>query len=212
MGDGSTDDSAALAALVTTLSSGGIIYFPPNYTFRIGANVNIPLKVTMWFAPGTNLTIDGGVTLTIAGGVISPMTSIFSGSGYVVYATGANRTLKVAVLSSGSPVNEVNYLPMPGDSPITITLPSFSTVKRIKLVFAEDHPVNGNSTTWTVSNFVSTATYISFSVADSAPSTVYEFDAELQLTHVTGSSKAITLRVAGTDTIRYQGWVEVEYL
>jgi hypothetical protein len=68
----------------TTLSAGGVIFFPSGYTFRISSNITFPSNVTLCFAKGSKLTVDTGVTVTIQGSVDAvPETIIFTGLGTV---------------------------------------------------------------------------------------------------------------------------------
>lgn len=83
IGNGIADDSAAVSTLAnTTLSAGGIIYFPVG-TYRISANISIPAGVSLWFSNRAMLSVDSGKTVTINGRIQASTSQIFSGSGTI---------------------------------------------------------------------------------------------------------------------------------
>jgi len=84
-GDGSTDDSANLAAALSSITTpGGTLVFPPstgNYKIGSGATVTVPSNVQLSFKQGAVLQASG-VTVTINGGIVaSPTQQIFAYSG-----------------------------------------------------------------------------------------------------------------------------------
>jgi Pectate lyase superfamily protein len=86
VGDGTTNDRAALNTLANTTmqSGGGIIYFPTGYTFRVSSALTFPSNVTLWFAQGAKITVDTGVTVTVQGPVDAvPGVIVFTGIGTV---------------------------------------------------------------------------------------------------------------------------------
>ncbi len=85
VGNGTADDRAALNTLAnTTLSGGGVIFFPSGYTFRISSALTFPSNVTLLFGQGAKLSVDTGITVTIAGPVNAvPGSILFTGIGTV---------------------------------------------------------------------------------------------------------------------------------
>lgn len=213
VGNGTSDDRNALNTLAnTTLQpNGGMIYFAAPYTYRISSNLTFPANVALLFAPGSVITIDSGVVLTILGTVFAPLSQIFIGVGLVVYGNGATRNPKNSRIASAVSVAPDSYLIKPGDADVSIVVPSFSTVRSIRLVIAEDHPINGLTTTYAIKNSDGTKTYISQAITDGDTAMTNEVDTELTLPHVTGVDKTVLLNATGTDTTRFKGWVEVEH-
>ena len=85
VGNGSTDDSAALIAAAA--SGAGIIYFPPNCICKVSNNVTFPKTQTLKFAPGAQLLVDAGKTVFIQGQHKSTIDAradqfLFNGDGY----------------------------------------------------------------------------------------------------------------------------------
>src|SRR5690348_13795880 len=66
IGDGSTDDRAALNTLLnsTIPSSGGEVVFPQG-TYRVGSALTIPANVTLRFAPGARILPTDGAAISI---------------------------------------------------------------------------------------------------------------------------------------------------
>lgn len=95
VGNGITDDSAALNTLANTTlqSGGGIIYFPAPYTFRISNNLTFPSNVTLMVAEGATISIDTGKTVTVNGAIIADDIDFFTGLGDFEYGPLSSRTL-----------------------------------------------------------------------------------------------------------------------
>lgn len=96
IGDGTTDERGAIAALLTLLGSGQYeMFFPGGYTYKIGSNLTIPRNATLRMGNGAKLLIPDGVTLTLSGGDLrAGRTQVFqcTGTGKVV-GTIANDTI-----------------------------------------------------------------------------------------------------------------------
>lgn len=82
VGDGTTDDYAALNALLTTIGSASAT-IAITKVFRIATNITIPSNVTLWFLKGGQLKPDSSKTVTINGAVAAGVWQIFSGSGSI---------------------------------------------------------------------------------------------------------------------------------
>ena len=83
-GDGTTDDSTAIAAARDSLTNGGILYFPPcTSSYRITTNLTFSSGITMYFSNGAKLSVDSGNTVTINGPTNQEATHRFSGSGLI---------------------------------------------------------------------------------------------------------------------------------
>jgi hypothetical protein len=80
-GNGSTNNASALTA-ANSNSTVYVIGVPPG-TYRVSTNVTISAGKCLNFANGAKLSIDSGVTVTIAGTVQAGLWQIFSGSGSV---------------------------------------------------------------------------------------------------------------------------------
>lgn len=212
VGNGGADDREALNILAnTTLQpTGGVIYFAPG-TYKISSDLTLPANVMLFFAPGSSLSVDGGVVITIKGTVIAPASQIISGTGSVVFGSGANRQAKVIVLASPTTSGADTYLPKPGDANESITLPSFATIRSIRLVILEAHPADGLSTTFTLTNSDGSVTYLTHTHASGDAIATDEVDTEVLLPHITNLQKTVVLSATGTDTTRFKGWVEVTY-
>ncbi|HEV2179098.1 MAG TPA: hypothetical protein VGR59_02200 [Gemmatimonadaceae bacterium] len=79
------DVSAALRGLAKTIpASGGTMYFPPG-DYALGADVEIPRAITMWFANGARLIVRAGTmsTLLVRGEIQAGLHQIF-GDGLTV--------------------------------------------------------------------------------------------------------------------------------
>jgi hypothetical protein len=61
VGDDSNDDTAEIQAAITSLSAGGVLYFPPG-TYKVSAALNLVSNLTMEFAGGAKLKHASGVT------------------------------------------------------------------------------------------------------------------------------------------------------
>lgn len=79
VGDGTTDDYAAINSAKTSLSH---IVFQSG-TYRIGTSITFDSTKTLEFLQGASLKPDGGVTVTIQGQIIAGNNQIFQGSGTV---------------------------------------------------------------------------------------------------------------------------------
>ncbi|MCH9728374.1 MAG: hypothetical protein K0U84_01590 [Actinomycetia bacterium] len=87
IGDGSTDDRAALATSDDTALAAGLPLMLPPGTYKVSSNITIDSPV--WFAGDAILKPDDGVTVTLAGGIAeAPPSQIFdqSAGGTVVVA------------------------------------------------------------------------------------------------------------------------------
>ena len=82
LGDGVTDDSAAIATAIAL----GDIYFPPATSYRISSNLAITTQAN--FATGAMLLVDSGKTVTFSHTPIAARDQqIFSGSGTIAFTT-----------------------------------------------------------------------------------------------------------------------------
>lgn len=87
VGNGSTDERAALNTLAnTTMTAGGILYFPPG-TYRISSAITFPANVILSFCPGAMLSMDSGVIVTIWGQIQAGLCQIFSGVGTIAFGS-----------------------------------------------------------------------------------------------------------------------------
>lgn len=98
-GDGTADDRPELNTLVNTTlaTTGGEVYFPgptsgATRDYLVASNMTFPANVTLTFAPGAQLEIPTGVTVTVLGDITPTHRKIFnwSGSGVVTF-TGNTR-------------------------------------------------------------------------------------------------------------------------
>lgn len=212
-GDGGTDDGPALSTLAnTTLSAGGIIYLArPASSYRIATSIAFPSNVMLLFCPGATLNINAGITVTMNGTIIAPGSELFSGAGVVVFGSGATRSTKTIIAASSTASGADSYLPKPGDTAISISVPKFSTIRSIRLVVVDAHPSDGNNVTYLVKDGSAAVTYISQTQNSGDPATTVDYESELTLPHVTGNNAIFLLSATGTDTVRYKGWVEVEF-
>jgi len=212
VGNGAADDTGALNTLAngTLQPTGGIIYFGPG-TYRISSNITFPSNVMLLFCPGSALSIDGGVIVNIKGRLIAPASQIFGGTGLVVFGSGATREAKMIVIASPITSNQDTYLVKPGDANESITLPSFSSIRQIRLVILDAHPSDGLQTTYTITNSDASVIYLTHVHTSGDPAATDETDTELSLPHVIGLQKSVVLSATGTDVNRFKGWVEVTY-
>ncbi|UHA71971.1 glycoside hydrolase family 55 protein [Paenibacillus sp. 481] len=81
VGDGSTDDSAALVK-ASQLKS-GVIYFPTG-TYVLNERLTFPAQVTLVFGQHAQLHLGNGKSITINGSLKAGLYQIFSGTGKVV--------------------------------------------------------------------------------------------------------------------------------
>lgn len=163
-------------------------------------------------APGVQISVAVGIVVNIAGTVIAPgNASIFAGAGLVCYNSGATRSKKTTVACSPTTSGASIYLPKPGDAPISIVVPAFSTVRSMRLVVVDAHPANGFSTTYKVTNGNASTTFIQQTQNSGDPATTVDFDSELTLPQATENSATFILSATGTDTTQYRGWFEVEF-
>lgn len=108
VGDGVTDDTAAIQAAIDSLTTGGTVYFPhTSATYLCTANINVPVGLTTAVdLRGSNWTA-GGVKFSGAA-VTTGFT--FSGSNYSYCGTVSN--MRIACVSSakrGITFNDVNH-------------------------------------------------------------------------------------------------------
>jgi hypothetical protein len=84
VGDGSTNDRAALASADTAAQSAGSQVMFPVGTYRISTSLTVNSPVV--FQPGAKIKPDSAVTVTLAGGLTAPLTKVFdhSAGGLVV--------------------------------------------------------------------------------------------------------------------------------
>jgi len=83
IGNGATNDYAALSSLLATIgSSKATIIFPPG-TYKLSSNVTIPANITLWIMNGATLSPDSGITITINGGINADLYQIFTGLGNI---------------------------------------------------------------------------------------------------------------------------------
>lgn len=80
VGDGITDDAAALQAALQAVGNDGCITIPQG-TYAIGTSLTIPLNVVLKVENGGKLVVKEGTLLTINGWVEAGYYSIFGGSG-----------------------------------------------------------------------------------------------------------------------------------
>lgn len=79
IGDGSTDDYAALVLAKAAAASGGILHFPAG-TYKIGTNFDFGSTVTVILSPGAILKPANGVTVTVGGQVYGTLGTSFDTS------------------------------------------------------------------------------------------------------------------------------------
>jgi hypothetical protein len=82
VGDGTTDDTAAIQAAFA--SGFGQVLFPIG-TYRLVANSLATPTIQM--TSGAMISVDSGYTLTLSGGLIAPISQIFTGVGTVTFGT-----------------------------------------------------------------------------------------------------------------------------
>lgn len=84
-----SDNSGAITALAALIAAttGGSIYVPSGF-YRLKSNVTVPANVTLELAPGAQLSLDAGVTLTLNGSLVAPLAQLFYGLGVVVLGRG----------------------------------------------------------------------------------------------------------------------------
>jgi hypothetical protein len=78
-GDGLTDDSAAVAAANTGVSTGGFVYFQPG-TYLLSANTPLSSGVSAFFDPGAKVKPASGKTFTMTKGPVAGPWQIFDTS------------------------------------------------------------------------------------------------------------------------------------
>lgn len=78
VGDGTTDDYAAINSLLTTIGSTEAT-IAVTVDFRLGSSITFPANVTLWFLQGGVLKPDSGKTVTINGPIEAGLYQIFSG-------------------------------------------------------------------------------------------------------------------------------------
>lgn len=78
IGDGATDDTAAIEAAIDSLQpAGGELYFPPG-TYRLGSDITFPANTTLVLERGALLVPDSGITVTIDGMIDAGLYPIFT--------------------------------------------------------------------------------------------------------------------------------------
>jgi hypothetical protein len=82
VGDGTTNDTAAIQAAFA--SGAGQVLFPIG-TYRLVANSLATPTIQM--TSGAMISVDSGYTLTLSGGLIAPISQIFTGVGTVTFGT-----------------------------------------------------------------------------------------------------------------------------
>jgi hypothetical protein len=78
VGNGSTDDRAAIAAADTTAVATGLSALLPSGTYRVASNLTVASPLIM--QAGAVIKPDSGVTVTLAGGVDAPRKQVFDHS------------------------------------------------------------------------------------------------------------------------------------
>lgn len=68
-GLGVADEAVALAAVIAAIPAGGASIVFPTGTYRLASNITFPTTSRLVFMKGAKLTMDAGVTATLAGGV-----------------------------------------------------------------------------------------------------------------------------------------------
>lgn len=82
LGDGTTDDLAAISAALASISSGGDLYFPPG-EYLISDNLTLPATVECHFDALSKIKIASGKVLTLQSQIDARSFQIFSGTGTV---------------------------------------------------------------------------------------------------------------------------------
>lgn len=82
VGDGKTDNSAAIQSIISKYQDYVRISFPAG-EYLIGSNLTVPSNIILELADGASLRIASGKTLTVKGFVEAPISHIFTGSGNV---------------------------------------------------------------------------------------------------------------------------------
>lgn len=91
IGNGTTNDRAALAAADTAATAGtngGTILFPPG-TYKVSSALTFSSDVTLWFMRGAIIQPDSGITVTVSTCPQAGPQQIFGGSGTVTFAAAA---------------------------------------------------------------------------------------------------------------------------
>ena len=78
VGDGVTDDTAAIQAAIASTASGTILL--SNGTYKISGTVTIPETHAFWFAKNAMLSFAASSVITIAGEIDAPSYQIFTGA------------------------------------------------------------------------------------------------------------------------------------
>ncbi len=120
VGDGVTDDYAALARAATALGATNRLFFPPG-TYRVGTNLIINCEAI--FALGATLEPDSGVTVTLAG----PVTTA---PGASIIASTALGTVSITGAVNGSGVLDVRTFGAVGDGVTDDTAAIASAISR----------------------------------------------------------------------------------
>jgi hypothetical protein len=80
VGDGVADDTAAIQAAATQVTSNGLLLFPSG-TYKISSDLNISANVIF---DDAQVSVNSAIIFTINGLVVSPLIQIFAGAGSVV--------------------------------------------------------------------------------------------------------------------------------
>jgi hypothetical protein len=102
-GDGTTDDTAALTAILQGVADAATLYFPPG-AYRFAGDVHVPANVTLILDRGAVLEPDTGATLTLDGSVQAGAYRIVGGAGVTIGTFGAR--LVTPQWFGASPVSE----------------------------------------------------------------------------------------------------------
>ena len=104
VGDGTTNDFAAISAAVTA-SSGRNLFFPAGI-YKVSSNLTIPETVCSVMENGAEYSIDSGVTITIYGPVVATNYPYWTGSGTMVsYAFQQNNQRTIMWQQPASPLS-----------------------------------------------------------------------------------------------------------
>lgn len=87
VGDGTTDDTAAINSAISAASNKSLL-IPPG-TYRIASSITVPSNVKIWFSNDAKISVDSGKTLTVNGQLVAERYQIFTGDGTVNIIQGA---------------------------------------------------------------------------------------------------------------------------
>lgn len=83
LGDGTTDDAAAINALLTAIGSAEAVIYFPGGTYRLASNVSFGDKLSLIVDRGAILLPDASRTVAITGSLQAGLYRIFSGDGVI---------------------------------------------------------------------------------------------------------------------------------